>query len=318
MNLRRNSRFANIRKFLRDLSPVHEPLYQPEHGENIFSFESTNTTLQFHGTGLGDLMIIRQVGKAYQDYISENGDPGLGKVVIVSGGNEPAFYPEEGDINCYWWWSFGLLADNPDDFIQTYLDYVSIKPDIILCLSKKCKQIVEDHGIESLYLPLGTYDFKPLNQSRSGVGYAGSKGHKKEEQIEELFGAYRNDSDFEWVDHFVTPAQLNLWYNTKIATFGLTVDSQREYGMVNNRVFETLASATPLILEPHPNVNEVLGFNYPYQPDDAEEARVMVTRLQENPEKTRKEFQQISERVRNQHSYSNRLETLFDRLEDLQ
>jgi hypothetical protein len=316
MNLRRDSRFADIRKFLRDFSPIHEPLYAPKHGENIFSFEAQNTKLQFHGTGLGDLMIIRQVGQAYQDYISENGDPHLGKVVVASGGNEPAFDPEKGDINCFWWWSFGLMADNPEDFFATYLEHVSVQPDLVLCLSKRCQKIAEEHGIESLYLPLGTYAFEPLNQSRSGTGYAGSKRHKKEEQIERLFGAYRDNPGFEWVDHFVTPTQLNLWYNTKITTFGLTLDSQREYGMVNNRVFETLASATPLILEPHPNVNEVLGFNYPYQPSNAEEAQAMVTDLRNNPEETRTEFKRISTRIRNNHSYSNRLETLFDRLED--
>jgi len=285
---------------------------QPVPGRNSFRFEAPNTTLQFHGQGLGDLMIIRQFGRGFQEYVERNGDPELGKVVISCGGYKAAYEPERGDINLFWWWSFGSYDDQPEKFLPFYLDEVSVKPDVILCLSERTQRVAEQMGYETVYFPLGTQEFKPLGESRSGFGYAGSRGHKESDQERMLLDPYGDREEFEWVADFVTPTQLNLWYNTRLVTFGLTKDGQREWGMVNNRVFETLASGTPFVLEAHPNVENVLGFDFPYQSSSREETVELVESILRNPAETVRDFRKFSDRVRDDHSYFARFEKLVE------
>jgi len=284
-------------------------------GENCFEFTGPETTIQFHGQGLGDLMIIRQFGRGFERYLSKHGDPGLGRIVISCGGYKSTYNPDRGDVNCLWWWSFGPHDDEPEQFLPSYLDEVTVEPDVVLCLSERCAREAEQLGYETILLPLGTQAFKPLHNSRSGLGYAGSRGHKQSEQERIVLGPYGDRPEFEWVSHFVTPTQLNMWYNTRLVTFGLTKHGQREWGMVNNRVFETLASGTPLVLESHPNVENILGFEYPYQTSTRKETVELVEEIQSNPEESLAEFQQFSERVRDQHSYTNRTQTLVNALQ---
>jgi len=283
-------------------------------GENCFEFRGPKTTFQFHGQGLGDLMIIRQFGQGFERYLREHGDPGLGEVVVSCGGYKSAYDPDRGDVNCLWWWSFGPHDDDPEKFLPAYLDEVAVEPDLILCLSERCVTEAEQLGFETLLLPLGTQAFEPLDEPRSGLGYAGSRGHKEGEQECIVLDPYGDHPDFEWVSDFVTPTQLNLWYNTRLITFGLTKTGQREWGMVNNRVFETLASGTPFVLELHPNVENVLGFDFPYQTSSRSETQELVESIRENPQETIEEFEAFSERVREDHSYTARVETLVEAL----
>lgn len=284
-------------------------------GENVFTFRAPETTLQFHGQGTGDLMIIRQVGRAFTEYLREHGDPGLGRIVVACGGFRAAFRPDPGDVNLYWWWSFGQLDDEPERYLEQYLEEVSVKPDVILCLSERCQREARQLGYDTLFLPLGTQAFQPLGLSRSGFGYAGSKRHKQDEQARIVLGPYRERPDFEWVSDFVTPAQLNAWYNTRLVTFGMTRDGQRRWGMVNNRVFETLASGTPLVLEAHPNVENVLGFEYPYQTSSRQETVDTVEEIRSNPAETVAMFDDYADRVRENHSYTRRVETMLSYLQ---
>ena len=283
-------------------------------GNNFFRFVGPNTSIKFHGQGLGDLMIIRQFGRGFENYLSENSDPGLGDLVISCGGYKSAFEPDEGDINLFWWWSFGPKDNEPSAFLDYYLEEVSIEPDIILCPSNRCLKEAEQRGFETVFLPLGTQSFRPLGNERSGKGYAGSTNHKQSEKEQKVLGPFADDSDFEWVSDFVTPTQLNLWYNTQLITFGLTKEGQRKWGMVNNRVFETLASGTPLVMEEHPTVDDILGFEYPYQTGSREETIDLVKTIVSNPEQTINEFAAYAEKVRNKHSYTQRVKTLFDEL----
>lgn len=280
-------------------------------GQNMFEFRGPKTTIQFHGQGLGDMMIIRQFGRAFADYLRTHPDPGLGRVVISCGGYKATFNPAGSDVNCYWWWSFGPKDDTPEEYLDMYLQRVSVDPDVILCLSERCVEHAQDRGYETLYLPLGTYAFRPLGFDRNGLGYAGSKHHKKSPKEEMTVGQVSDRVDFEWVSNFVTPTQLNLWYNTRLATFGITKEGQRQWGMVNNRVFETIASGTPLILESHPTVDDVLGFEYPLQTESAEETRELVDRIETAPQKILSEFDEYATRVREEHSYENRVKTLL-------
>jgi len=283
-------------------------------GRNCFRFVAPETTLTFHGQGLGDLMIIRQFGRGFETLLEERGDPELGDVVVSCGGYKAAYEPDPGDLNLFWWWSFGPKDDDPAAFLDYYLEEVSVRPDMICCLSEPCLDEARERGFEALHLPLGTQAFRPLGNERSGKGYAGSANHKGSEKERRLLGPHGDDADFEWVTEFVTPTQLNLWYNTRLVTFGLTKEGQRQWGMVNNRVFETLASGTPLVLESHPHVEEILGFDYPYQTSSRRETVALVEDIEANPAETLAEFAEYSETVRREHSYSRRAETLVDAL----
>lgn len=283
-------------------------------GRNCFEFVAPETTIQFHGQGLGDMMIIRQFGRGFERYLESHGDPELGKVVISCGGYKATFEPDPGDVNLFWWWSYGPKDDSSEEFLDFYLDEVSVEPDAIFCLSEPCMQEASQRGFDTVYLPLGTQAFSPLGNERTGKGYAGSANHKGSAKERRVLGPFGGDDDFEWVSSFVTPTQLNLWYNTRLITFGLTKEGQRQNGMVNNRVFETLASGTPLVLEAHPYVEDVLGFEYPYQTSSRQETIDLVQEIEANPESTLETFAEYSKRVREEHKYTKRAETLVNAL----
>jgi hypothetical protein len=190
-----------------------------------------------------------------------------------------------------------------------------LDPDVILCLSEQCQNEAQRLGYDTLYLPLATEAFSPLGLERSGLGYAGSERHKADQKVDELLGSVWNN--LEWVSGLQFPSQLNLWYNTKLATFGLHKEGQRSWGMVNNRVFETLASGTPLILESHPTVENVLGFDYPYQSSSREETARMVEEIRSYPEPVIEDFAEYAEIILREHRYRHRVETLFDYLSDI-
>lgn len=295
----------------RDVSPLHKYARKP--GENYFQYPANGTRLVFHTIGLGDIMMIRQFGRAFQAYLAEQGDPELGDIVITSGGYAPKLDQERGDFNAYWWYSHGPMDDSPGRFVEDHLrPNLDPEPDVILCGSKRIEREAQKHGFETLYFPIAQYGFEPLELKRCGLGYAGSRWHKSTKKLQQLLGPFRGRSDFEWVSDFTLPEQLNLWYNTREATFGVTKEGQRQWGVVNSRVFETLASGTPLILRDHPTVNDVLGFEYPYQVSSTEEAKELVDQFSANPRHTAQEFRSYSRNIRSEHSYANRVETLVN------
>jgi hypothetical protein len=313
------SGFPDIEYELKKWSPYHVPpvhdRYQRNRGENHFTYSTGDTTFILQGTGLGDLMIIRQFGRAIHDFFISEADPELGEVVITTGAGPPAFNPDEGDVNLYWWWSFGHYDSMPEQYLDYYLDKTAIKPDVVLCPSARTEREAQQAGFETVRFPLGTYSFEPKSElKRGGFGYAGSPNHKQNAKGNRVIGPFAENPNFEWVTHFRFPEELSLWYNQKMVTFGLHREGQRTWGMVNNRVFETLASGTPFILEAHPTVNDVLGFEYPYQTSSKAESKSLVNQIQENPESTFEEFHQYSELVRKKHSYYRRVETLVDYL----
>jgi hypothetical protein len=303
-----------LRETVRDASPLHK--YATKPGENFFEFRAGGTRLVCHTIGLGDVMMIRQLGRAFVEYLRRHGDPELGDVVLTSGGYAPKLHQETGDVNLYWWYSFGPMDDQPERFFAEHVEpNLDVPPDVVLCASPRFQEEARRHGYDTLHFPIGTYGYEPLNLERSGLGYAGSRWHKSGEKIREMLEPFRNQPDFEWVSAFTLPEQLNLWYNTRLATFGVTKEAQRRWGTVNSRVFEALASGTPLVLRQHPTVENVLGFDYPYQV--ASQAGVIdtVEEIRATPEATLTEFETFSRSVRDDHSYVTRLETLFDYLD---
>jgi len=287
--------------------------YERKRGDNHFTYDAGETTFVVQGKGLGDMMIIRQFGRALQRWIRGHPDPELGKVVITTGAYAPAFNPDEdADVHLYWWWSFGPYDDRPGQYLPNYLASTTVDPDVILCPSARTEREADQLGFETARVPLGTDAFEPVETDRSGLGFAGSVGHKRSEKEELVVGPFADSEAFEQVSHFRFPEELNLWYNTKLATFGLHKEGQRQWGMVNNRVFETLASGTPLVLESHPAVEDVLGFEYPYQTASREETIALVERIRDNRESVLAEFADFSERVRRDHGYDDRVERVVE------
>lgn len=280
-----------------------------------YQYKTNQTTLNFHTAGGGDEMMVRQLGRAFRDYVRRDGDPGLGTITFVSGGFGPFCDHRPGDYNVYWWYSFGPMDDSPSRFHEEVLvPNLQVDLDLVLCGSKRIQREADQLGYDTLYLPIGTYGFDSLEIDREGFGYAGSKGHKSEAKVQEIMGPYLGRDDFEWVSHYTMPEELNLWYNTRFLTFGLTKEGQRRWGVVNSRVFEVLASGTPFVIEDHPTLEDVLGFDYPYQAEDREDVEEMVEEMMADPEDTLAEFREFSRRVRSDHCYTGRLDRVFSAL----
>lgn len=309
-----NSLGVQVFENLRSVSPFGK--YATDPGENYFEFRAPETRLICHTIGLGDVMMVKQLGRAFVTYLGEYGDPELGDIVLTSGGYAPNLHQVDGDVNLYWWYSFGPLDDRPGQFLTDQVESnIDHPPDVVLCASDRFRREAEQCGYDTLHFPIGTYGYEPLELNREGMGYAGSKWHKSGEKIKEILGPFRDRADFDWVSKFRLPDELNLWYNTRLVTFGVTRGSQREWGTVNSRVFETLASGTPLVLRDHPTVEDILGFDYPYQVDSRTEAIDLVDTITSDPDDALADFSEFSQKVRNRHDYVTRLKTLFDYLD---
>lgn len=305
--------FFSLRKeLLAEISPFHRSDFEHRPGENVYQFSSGDTKIQFHVQGLGDLMIIRQFGRAFDSYLSEHQDPELGKVVIATGAFAPAISPEVGDINCYWWWSFGTMENRPDQYLEQYIEATEVTPDVVLCPSRQTEKEASQLGLTTVRLPLAVGSFRPLGLDRSGLGFAGSKYMRNKEKMNMTVGPFEETID--WVTDFVLPEQLNIWYNSKLATFGTHKEGQRQWGMVNNRVFEAIGSGTPFILESHPTVEEILGFEFPYQTESRRETRELVAQIRERPTDAIDTFEDFSTRIHNNHTYGHRVRSLIDAL----
>ncbi|MCE9591631.1 MAG: glycosyltransferase [Planctomycetes bacterium] len=276
----------------------------------LFTAKVGSTTLRFYTTiGLGDVMIARQFCEAFEEYGKVRGDPGLGKIVISAGAWDTGFKLERGDHVVYWWWSMGRR----DDWLAHYLNRVDVKPDVVACLSSHCVHEARSRGQETVYLPLAVgKHFRPAATLRKGIGFAGSKGHKDSTQELAIVRPFADRADFEWVDNLKTPQDLAAFYNRKQIVLGMTETRQEKTGMVNNRVFEVLATATPFILHAHRAIDEVLGVEYPYQSSSPEQTLELADRILNDYARHLSVFTQFSRRVLTSHTYDNRIATLIE------
>jgi hypothetical protein len=86
----------------------------------------------------------------------------------------------------------------------------------------------------------------------------------------------------------------------------MTERLQEEMGMVNNRVFEVLATDTPFLLHRHRELEKLLGFAYPWQASNAAEAKSLGDEALNAPY-VLDFFRQAGASVREQHSWQKRI-----------
>lgn len=291
---------ARDRRRQRDWSTLHRARF----GKTSFSVFTT--------IGIGDVMVAKQLCTTFVRHCEVGGDPRLGNIVITAGAWPTSFRMEKGDHNIYWWWSM----NGQDDWLDTYTAKASVKPDVIACPSEWCIRYAQERGWKTVYLPLavGEY-FQASNSGREGIGFAGSRGHKDEAQVEAILGPFRDRPDFEWVDKLKTPQDLNAFYNRKRIILGMTEKYQEKTGMVNNRVFEALATGTPFIIHRHRALEQVLECPYPYQSGSAEETRMLADEILEDYPKHQAAFERYRQMVHSRHTYRHRMQTLLEYLQ---
>lgn len=263
----------------------------------------------YTNVGLGDVMITRQLCEEFRRYCELRGDPRAGHIVVSAGAWPLEFSIERGDHNVYWWWSM----NGRDNWLDQYLAAADPKPDVVACLSSWCCQYATHLGARTLYLPLAVgAHFRDPGLSRSGIGFAGSKGHKDSQQVADIVGPFLDDPEFTWASGLSTPRQLCEFYAGKKIVLGMTEKFQERAGMVNNRVFEVLATGTPFILHRHRSVEEVLGVAFPYQSSSAEETKALAHEILGNYPKHAAVFAEYRRTVEEKHLYQHRFDALMN------
>jgi len=276
----------------------------------LFTANTGASSIRFYVTiGQGDMMVAKQFCEAFEDHVRTHGDPCLGTVVISAGAWDPAFRLDRGDHVVYWWWSMSFR----DDWLDHYLDHVDVKPDVVACLSRSCLDYARQRGQQTTHLPLAVgKHFRPARASRRGIGFAGSRGHKDPAQEAAIIRPFAERADFEWVNNLPSEQDLAAFYNRKQIILGMTEGRQESMGMVNNRVFEVLATGTPFILHSHRAVSEVLGFDFPFQSSSPEQSLDLAERILAEYPHHLELFASYSREVVARHTYDQRIATLIE------
>jgi hypothetical protein len=283
------------------------------------------TDLYMFGCGLGDQAAIEQMGTAFLKHIDEHGDPELGRIMITVGSGRTAFMPYRGDFNLHWVIGFS----NTVNWLPIYLNEISVTPSLFLSPSKIIGEQIEDVGFENLYFPLACGDvFRPLGLPRHGLGFTGLDS-KPPHQRNAILGPMLGREDFEWRGRNLNEEewnptqiswlhlyQLNEWYNSKQAVFGMFFEESLELGLVTGRVFETLGSGTPLICFRNPAIDEVIG-SYSWQSETAEETMKNIDYILNHPKEINDHFLKWSHEIHRSHSYDVRIRTLIERLQEM-
>jgi len=289
--------------------PSNDKLVNVHHYQRFITEE---TELWCFGAGLGDQTVIQQVGLAFLEVAKEFA---LGKIMLSFGSTLSALHPYKGDFNV--WWSWG---DRPD-YVDFYLQNAVVKPSLCLALSRKAEKEMAEKNLHTLHLPLGVGAvFHPLNLERKGFGYAGLD-IKSEQQKTMMLKPFLNNPEFEWhgkgltnkIAGWFTLEQLNEWYNRKLIVFGMINERSVEQEFLPNRVYETLASGTPLVF-PRIPAFKTFTFDYPYLSSSVEETVEIVKMIQACPEKHLKRLNEIAVVVQKNHNYEDKVRLLLKTL----
>lgn len=271
---------------------------------------TTKLTMYYYYPGAGDTQAAEQFTAAFNHYVAVD-DPGWGDVVIAAGVHGAVMTPHKGDINLYWWWSG---SDN-ENWLEYYHSVVSFKPSAILCTSRKMYDHAKKRGYKAIYLPIGFGpEFKPLSLPRKGTGYCGTPHHKSTVQEAAIIEPAKGFG-FTWrVQIPGGRTELNEWYNSLVVCLGMTADITLSWGIVPSRTYEVLATATPYITYKHWSMCDELGFDYPYQSDNASTTEDMIIELMYQYRYHQTEFELYASLMRRYHTWDKRVEQLAEGL----
>lgn len=272
-------------------------------------FNGGATEMWFYGAGVAEVAIIMQCGDSFLTLVDSSLDPCLGKVVVSAGTSLTAYMVPHGDLNLRWHW-------NTDD-LKT--PNIMDRYDLHLCTSHSMLDEFRDKGYPCTLFTLGVGRFfKPLQLKRRGYGYSGLKDIHHPDELPIVLGPFMDDPLMELKlletgDPILGLPEYNRWLNTKQIVFSMLA---QKYSVVSNRPFEALASGTPLIMSRNPCNGPTFGFSYPYQTSSVEETLEHKESILDDFDATLKEFKDISDFIREKHSYDVKLRSLFKVLED--
>lgn len=277
-------------------------------------FMGEETELWIFGSGLGEYALTRQLGDSFLNLIDNGEDPHLGRIMLSMGFNPASTRPYRGDINMVW--AYGVNKDNLEEKIATI---EGLKPDVVLSPHKPIRDKAEELGMKGIHMIAGVGRFfKPLNLERSKIGFAGLD-NKSRKQRDIVLGPALKRGDLIWIsrtqsDVLLTLEELNKFYNTLKVTFGMIPEERHHMDYVPSRLFEVLASGTPLIIYKLHDFKKNIGFDYPYQTTSYEETEAHMDYILNNQERVLKECAGYSDYIREFHSYENGLRKLFGEL----
>jgi len=115
--------------------------------------------------------------------------------------------------------------------------------------------------------------------------------------------------------------QLPVVYAESAAVLALTMDAQRDYGMVNNRVFEILASGVPIVTEEFEEVRKVVGegMGFYYDNEDVQNTLegAILGALDVTSDERRTRGQKQYANIVEEHSYENRMKLFVAAVENV-
>jgi len=267
-------------------------------------------------SGLGDQAMMQQIG----DTFLSMSDPELGKIMVGMGNGVPVREMWRGDFSVVY-----PFATTVENWHHKHFATLNYAPDLVMATSTKIlEDVAEFTGYPTMrFRPgIGRF-FKPLYKKRKGYGFAGLD-NKNPDDTHAILGWIKDDPEFEWIsksgiteDDFLTLPELNEWYNSKKIIFGIQNTERVSFGYVPSRIYESIASGTPLVTTANPQIEEALEFKYPYQSKGYDHTRELVCDILDNYQQATKTLDDMSRMVLEKHSYVKRLNNLFEKLRSL-
>jgi hypothetical protein len=234
--------------------------------------------------------------------------------MLSLGFNPASLRPYKGDINIVW--SYGVV---PDQLESKLKEFIGIVPDVVLSPHKALREKAVELGKESYHIHAGVGRFfYPMDLERTTIGFAGLD-NKTKRQRNIVLGAAIERGDLDWRSRnkrepYMTIPKLNEFYNTLKLTFGMIPEERHHIDYMPSRIFETLATQTPIITYKIHNFTKNIGFDYPYQTTSYEETKELMEYILDNHEEVMKEMKGYSDYIREHHSYEKKLSQLFKEL----
>lgn len=277
-------------------------------------FIGRGTELWIFGSGLGEYTLAQQIGDSFLTLVDRGEDPQLGRIMWSLGFNPAATHPYKGDINIVW--SYGVTEDELAEKINSIN---GVRPDVVLSPHKPIRDKADELGMRGLHMHAGVGRFfKNLHLKRDKVGFAGLD-NKSATQKNIVLGPALDRGILDWrtrkqTDEYMTIDGLVDFYNTLKVTFGMIDESRQHINYMPSRLFEVLATGTPLIMyKPH-NFEKNIGFKYPYLTTSYEETEAHMDYILNNQERVLEEMVWYQNYVKEFHSYERKLSQLFEEL----